>query len=67
MILQYNFKVVYLEGSSTSTAHQIQFPNVSGLFTFRRLNGPLSNISIGEHNLGFQLTGVIGAICYEKY
>ena len=30
-----------LEWSSTSYTHRIHFLNSSGLFTFRRLNGPL--------------------------
>ena len=37
--------VVYLEGSFTSTTHQIQLRIHSGLFTFRRLNGPLKDLS----------------------
>ena len=35
---------MYLEGASTSTTQRIHFLNVSGLFTFNRLHGPLREI-----------------------
>ena len=54
---------MYLEGSFTSTTHRIHCLNFSDLFTFRRLNGPLSvladtlssGVCIAGHSL---LTGV---------